>query len=55
MGNGDTDTYTENKYIVTSLRLKESTRREAKVYAAEHDMTLQEVVDAALRNFLNIE
>ena len=48
-------THHEDEYIVTSFRLKKSTRQAAKVYAAEHDTTLQEVIDKALKKFLGIE
>lgn len=45
----------EEEFVVTSIRLKKSTRQAAKVYAAEHDTTLQCVVDEALKKFLDIE
>lgn len=43
------------EFVVTSIRLKKSTRQAAKVYAAEHDTTLQCVVDEALKKFLDIK
>lgn len=45
----------KDEYVVTSFRLKKSTHQAAKVYAVEHDVKLQEVVDEALRRFLNLE
>ena len=39
----------------TSVSLRASTRRRLKTFAAEHDMRIQEVVDAALETYLGLE
>ena len=36
----------------TSVSLRASTRRRLKTFAAEHDMRIQEVIDAALETYL---
>ena len=42
-------------WVKTSVRLRASTRRRLKAWAAEHDMRIQEVVDAALVTYLGLE
>ena len=38
-----------------SVSLRASTRRRLKTFAAEHDMRIQEVVDAALETYLGLK
>ena len=40
------------EWVKTSVSLRASTRRRLKTFAAEHDMRIQEVVDAALETYL---
>lgn len=42
-------------WVKTSVSLRASTRRRLKAWAAEHDMRVQEVVDAALETYLGLE
>mgnify|MGYP002240083848 CR=1 FL=1 len=42
-------------WVKTSVSLRASTRRRLKTFAAEHDMRIQEVVDAALETYLGLE
>ena len=42
-------------WVKTSVSLRASTRRRLKAWAAEHDMRIQEVVDAALETYLGLE
>lgn len=37
----------------TSLKMRRSTRRAVKIYAAEHDMTMQSVLEEALLRLLS--
>lgn len=39
-------------WVKTSVSLRASTRRRLKTFAAEHDIRIQEVVDAALETYL---
>lgn len=39
-------------WVKTSVSLRASTRRRLKTFAAEHDMRIQEVIDAALETYL---
>lgn len=41
-------------WVKTSVSLRASTRRRLKAWAAEHDMRIQEVVDAALETYLGL-
>lgn len=41
-------------WVKTSVSLRASTRRRLKTFAAEHDMRIQEVVDAALETYLGL-
>lgn len=41
--------------VMTSIRLHARTRTAAKVYAAEHDMKLQEVIENALREYIGMK
>lgn len=41
-------------WVKTSVSLRASTRRRLKTWAAEHDMHIQEVVDAALETYLGL-
>ena len=41
-------------WVKTSVSLRASTRRRLKTWAAEHDMRIQEVVDAALETYLGL-
>ena len=42
-------------WVKTSASLRASTRRRLKAWAAEHDMRIQEVVDAALEPSLGLK
>ena len=42
-------------WVKTSVSLRASTRRRLKTWAAEHDMRIQEVVDAALETYLGLK
>lgn len=42
-------------WVKTSVSLRASTRRRLKAWAAEHDMRIQEVVDAALETYLGLK
>lgn len=42
-------------WVKTSVSLRASTRRRLKAWAAEHDMRIQEAVDAALETYLGLE
>lgn len=42
-------------WVKTSVSLRASTRRRLKAWAAEHDMRVQEVVDAALETYLGLK
>lgn len=42
-------------WVKTSVSLCASTRRRLKTWAAEHDMRIQEVVDAALETYLGLK
>lgn len=42
-----------DEWMKTSVSLRRDTRRRAKQYAIDHDMKLQEVVDAALRAYMD--
>ena len=41
-------------WVKTSVSLRASTRRRLNTWAAEHDMRIQEVVDAALETYLGL-
>lgn len=41
-------------WVKTSVSLRRETRRRAKQYALDHDMSLQEVVDAALQEYMDV-
>lgn len=47
------DDMADEQYVVTSIRIKRSVRQRAKVYAAEHCTTVQEVIEDALEMFLD--
>ena len=42
-------------WVKTSVSLRASTRRRLKTWSAEHDMRIQEVVDAALETYLGLK
>lgn len=42
----------EDAWDVTSVKMRRSTKRAVKVYAAEHDMTMQSVFEEALLRLL---
>ena len=42
-------------WVKTSVSLRASTRCRLKAWAAEHDMRIQEVVDAALETYLGLK
>ena len=42
-------------WVKTSVSLRASTRRRLKTFAAEHDIRIQEVVDAALETYLGLK
>lgn len=41
------------EWVKTSVSLRRDTRRRAKRFAYDHDMSLQEVVDAALQAYMD--
>lgn len=43
----------ESEWVKTSVSMRRETRRQAKRYAFDHDMSLQELVDAALRAYMD--
>lgn len=43
----------ESEWVKTSVSMRRETRRRAKQYALDHDMSLQEVVDAALQAYMD--
>ena len=45
----------DNPLVMTSIRLHARTRTAAKVYAAEHGMKLQEVIENALRDYIGVK
>lgn len=45
----------DNPLVMTSIRLHAKTRTAAKVYAAEHGMKMQSVIENALRNYIGIK
>lgn len=45
----------ENPLVMTSIRLHAKTRIAAKMYAASHGMKMQEVIEAALTQYLGEE
>lgn len=44
-----------NPLVMTSIRLHSKTRTAVKVYAASHGMKMQEVIEAALTQYLGEE
>ena len=48
----DRETERRGGWVKTSVSLRASTRRRLKTFAAEHDMRIQEVIDAALETYL---
>ncbi len=42
----------DDPWETTSLKMRRSTRRAVKIYAAEHDMTMQSVLEEALLRLL---
>ena len=42
----------DDLWETTSLKMRRSTRRAVKIYAAEHDMTMQSVLEEALLRLL---
>ncbi len=51
----DRETERRGGWVKTSVSLRASTRRRLKTWAAEHDMRIQEVVDAALETYLGLK
>ncbi|PJM75071.1 chromosome partitioning protein ParA [Bifidobacterium simiarum] len=43
----------DDPWETTSLKMRRSTRRAVKIYAAEHDMTMQSVLEEALLRLLS--
>lgn len=39
-------------WVQTSIKMREGTRRAVKLYALEHGMKMQEIIDLALRDYL---
>jgi hypothetical protein len=50
---GATTASEQDTLVPFSTRVRESTRRRAKVYAAANDQGIQEVVEAALQEYLS--
>ncbi|KAA8815080.1 hypothetical protein EMB92_11340 [Bifidobacterium callitrichos] len=48
----DAPTDDENPLVMTSIRLHAKTRAAAKVYAIEHGMKMQEVIENALSKYI---
>lgn len=48
----DGGTAVESDWVKTSVSLRRETRRMAKRYAFDHDMSLQELIDMALRAYI---
>lgn len=44
----------DNPLVMTSIRLHVKTRTAAKIYAAEHGMKLQEVIENALKDYIGV-
>ena len=42
------------KWVKTSVSLRVSTKRRLKLFAAEHDLRIQEVIDEALETYLGM-
>lgn len=42
----------DDPWETTSLKMRRSTRKAVKIYAAEHDMTMQSVLEEALLRLL---
>ena len=40
-------------WVQTRIKMRKGTRHAVKLHAAEHGMHMQEVIDIALRNYLN--
>lgn len=45
----------DNPLVMTSVRLRVKTRNAAKLYAVEHGMKMQEVLDEALKQYLGLK
>lgn len=43
----------EDTRVNFTTRIRSSTRRQARIYAAEHDLDIQELVDRALTEYLH--
>lgn len=39
-------------WVQTSVKMREGTRRAVKLYALQHGMKMQEIIDLALRDYL---
>lgn len=52
MSDHDENNPKSDPWEVTSLKLRRSTRRAVKIYAAEHDKTMQSVLEEALQRLL---
>lgn len=42
----------DDTWIQTSMRMRKQTRSEVKLYAITHDMTMQDVIDLAVKEYL---
>lgn len=45
----------DDPWVVTSIKLRRSTKRAVKIYAAKHGETMQSVLEEALQRILNAE
>ena len=49
----NTSTVVEDPFVLTSIRLHSSVKNATKMYAAERGMKMQEVIETALKEYLN--
>ncbi|MCI1902044.1 MAG: hypothetical protein LKI93_04870 [Bifidobacteriaceae bacterium] len=45
----------EEPWLVTSVKMRKSTRTRLKIYALEHDTTMQDIIDRLVTDFLENE
>lgn len=45
----------DNPLVMTSIRLRVNTRNALKMYAIEHNMKMQEVIEAALKQYIGLQ
>ena len=52
MGDGKPGRVSDEHYAVTSIRMRRSVKRRAKLFAVERGQTLQEIIERALEEYL---